>query len=327
MPNVFSPERGAWVDGQLQRALDDASPTPDLGQIHFHGSEEERFISREVARMLYEPQLPHGGHKERRIVEKLLKMAKDQQWAHAPRAYFAAKRWEAIAGRYYECKPITERTNKKDFEIFTMSREAADRAQDWDRKWFAQLMLDGAPEAVSDFWLECMFLMEKPDGHIDRLVRLHNVRGEKTKLIPIDAEAFHAPQKFRKWSIDHGNYSYGGGEKQLQKIHEDVASAAAFRTVTQVVTIGWHALEMGDGGHPGRQPLREGIWFFGDCAYADGKRLSRDEFGIYWHKGRGYLLSDRGRESSFAHGRPKLCPEVKIQDLKLDLSLWKARNK
>src|SRR5438045_3920862 len=54
----------------FQSVLDAAVPTYEIGQLKLD-DEEERYIRAEVERKLYEPHLPNGGSKERRILERL----------------------------------------------------------------------------------------------------------------------------------------------------------------------------------------------------------------------------------------------------------------
>ena len=42
-------------------------------------------------------------------------------------------------------------------------------------------MLDGNPETASNFEIQCLFLLKKWDGSVDRRVRLCNTKGEKRK--------------------------------------------------------------------------------------------------------------------------------------------------
>src|SRR3989442_1520035 len=55
----------------VELILDSAPRLEDLGQSPFCSPEEWRFISRAVERLLYEPRLPYGGEKERKMVKKL----------------------------------------------------------------------------------------------------------------------------------------------------------------------------------------------------------------------------------------------------------------
>ena len=47
-----------------------------------------------------------------------------------------------------------------------------------------------------------------------------------------------------------------------------------------------------------------------------------DEDGVNWYEGEGYALSRKGRELDFIQGRPKLRPELTIDQVKFDTSDW-----
>lgn len=297
----ISRELERTIRAEFLRVLDSAVPPYDLHEQGLFDDEDEQWIRREVARMLYEPKLPNGGARERRTVERLKKMANRTKWEGAWRAALAAQKWAAVEGRYYACKPISKK--HEDFkwlrELLKESRENSDL----EKEWFAQLLLAGHPEVFSDFKLETLFLLEKPDGNNDRLIRLINVVNERTKPIPIDAAALHAPVKFREFCLSKGSYAYQGGEKELQKLHEDVNRAVAFKQVKQIVSFGWNPLAK----RPGPNGLIPGIWFYDNCAITtDGKVLRPDDDDIFWHEGKGYLIGENSREGKFLQRRPQL---------------------
>ena len=47
-----------------------------------------------------------------------------------------------------------------------------------------------------------------------------------------------------------------------------------------------------------------------------------DEDGIFWYEAEGYALSRKGRELDFIQGRPRMRPEVRIQDVEFDTADW-----
>ncbi|MGN6555246.1 MAG: hypothetical protein ACTHLW_16180, partial [Verrucomicrobiota bacterium] len=332
MAYTISQETALKVRDAFERALDSAAPAYELGQLHLFHDDEEEYIRKEVERRLYEPLLPSAGSKERRFVERLKKLARDRDWDDSMKASYAARAWEALLpenprnpGRYYMRHPIKP-SNKAEFEYYTQLKEVSHRARKWDRKWFAQMMLDGLPEGVSNFEIECLYLLKKCDGNKDRLVRLVNDIGERTGVEVIDAEGLHAPQKFRKWCLSKGNYTWGAGEKELQKLHEDINHQLAWREVEDVVQIGWLPLAK----HPDDSGIIKGLWFFGDGAYYDGKVMVPDDDGIYCVDRTGYRLAEEGRENPFHQKKPRMHPKItdadgkdqgmSIQDCKLSLT-------
>lgn len=341
MPYELPKDAAQRARAEFQRALESSMPANVLWQLKLFDESEEDHIRKEVERKLYEPTLPNGGDRERRIIERLKKISRLKDFADAWQAGIALNAWSKVlpedprnSGRYYIRRPMLEKRDKAEFKWFKERQEEAKKNKQWEKVWFYELMLDGPPEAVSNFELECLYLLKRADGLVSRLVRLKNLVGETTAIVDMDSEAFHAPQKFRKWCLEQGNFTWGAGEKELQRLHNDVAQLTAWKVVNQVVTLGWlplakHATEKGS--------VYDGIWFLGDCARAnawtkDGivdEWLQADEDGIYWHRHEnsqgetveeGYQLADSGRENPFVQKLPMFHPHTKIADANLDLA-------
>jgi hypothetical protein len=330
--NRVSPEAAARARAAFQAALAASMPPYELGQLNLFEEEEERFIRHEVERKLYTPVLPNGGDKERRVIDRLEKLKDEKDWAGSGHAFRAIAAWKKTvadnprhAGCYYHRKPLAWKDNKDEIELLRMLRDSAAQARQWEKKWFAQLMLDGAPETVSNFDMECLFLLRKPDGSVDRLVRLRNILGEVSRgqhhgeSDVLDPKAFASPEKFREWCLARGNFSWHGNQNHLQMLHLDLTHFAAWRVINQVNTVGWFPIKKEKGKIKNGEKktatpsvLQDGIWFCDDCAYADGQCLRPDEEGIYWWDGQGYYLNRKGREANFAQGRPKMNPGVSI---------------
>jgi hypothetical protein len=125
VPYSLSSEAARRAREAFQSALDAAVPAYQLGQLHLFQDDEESFIQKEVERKLYEQKLPSGGAKERRTVERLEKLAMEQEFDGCRRASYAVKMWKKVLaddprnpGRYYIRHPITPRSNKTDFEYY-----------------------------------------------------------------------------------------------------------------------------------------------------------------------------------------------------------------
>ena len=71
----------ARIRAAFMRVLDAAVPAYEVGQLNLFHDEDEKFIRDEVDRKLYEPQLPNGGQKERRMIERLKKLAEEKDWS------------------------------------------------------------------------------------------------------------------------------------------------------------------------------------------------------------------------------------------------------
>ncbi len=330
--------------------LDDAVLAYEIGQLDlFAADEEELHVQREVERLLYNPELPAGGSRERRVIERIkeLRRTAPRDWAGHHRAERMMELYEATlpanprhGGRYYTRSKLKPSTSKDEWEWFTALEAAAARARQWEFKWFARLCLEGEPELVSDFEMECLFLLRMSDGSVNRLVRLHNVVGERSQgehhkgSILLDEDSFCSPEKFRRWCLKYGNFDWSGNQKELHKLHLDIGRSNAWRVINRVDSVGWREVKKavpsaecrmlnagsspsplpsspGEGGGARAMPqsiTKSGIWFCDECAIADGQVLRPDEDGIYWWQGEGYYLNTRGRESSFIQGRPKMWP-------------------
>ena len=343
MPNELTPAAARRAREDFSRALDRSTAITELWQLRLFYEDDADYIHKEVERKLYEYhdiKLPNGGNLERGYVTRLKKISEMKDWpAGTGLAWGLMQAWQKVlpdnpahAGWYYTRNPLKRSVDKDEFDALTTMREAAKATKERDKQWLAEMALAGAPVPVANFKIECLFLLLGHDGKVSRLVRLHNTVGETTGIVVMDAEAFHAPQKFRLWCLERGNYIWGtgerAGEKEIGKLQMDIARLAAWRVVNSVVTIGW--LPLAQRVTPAGVQL-DGIWFNGDCAYANtaGKieRLKADEDGIYWHAhevdGRpvqeGYLVADEGRENAFCQKKPFLHPDTKITGAQLEL--------
>ena len=315
------------------RVLDSAVPHYELHQLNRYPEADLDYINKEVDRLLYEPALANGGDKERKIAERLKKLSRQKDWAGAHMADIAMKAWQKILadnpknpGFYYTRTPMKRAANKDEYDWLIALKFSAHAAKQWDKKWFAQLMLEGTPEPVADFKLVCSHLLRCANDDVSRLVQLTNVLGETSGKVLMDSKAFHSPKDFREWCLKRGSFNWGSGEKELQKLHVDVARLTAWKVVKQVVTLGWYPLAKIS--TPERTILR-GILFYGDCARINGKWLRPDKDGIYWDSHEdaegnlletGYQVSDDGRENPFHQKKPMMHPTVRITDSPLVLA-------
>jgi len=358
MSREIPKEAEARVRREFERVLDEARPAYELHQLGRFTADEEAFIQQEVERMLYEPKVPNAGDAERRIVQRLKAMSEDSYWKNSEaagkwmgednkndstkniawlcgKAAMAMHKWGEMLpdnprhpGRYYVRHPLTFRYNKIDYTWFDQLLNCANTTQDWEVKWFAELMLGGLPESIADFKIECLFMLVKPDGGVDRVVRLENIKGEVSHgSFPgggelLDAISFAAPEKFRAWSLGLGGFTFSANQTQLQMIHEDINRLSMGRHVIRVDSCGWYYLGDGLPGEKGFVVLK-GLWFYDDAAVApNGEILRPDEYGIIWHQCQGYYLMPKGREVPFQLGRPKMSPNLSILNCNLSYEGW-----
>jgi hypothetical protein len=285
---------------------------------HRHFDDGElRFINREVERRLWEPKLPSGGAKERGIIERLNRVATDED----PDIQFYARhtiaKWAGVlpsdprnVGPYYTRKPLTPRADK-DLYDWSMALIASSRdSKQPQREWLGQMVLDGLPTPVSNFKMECVFMVRKSEGTVDRLVRLQNVLGQVSKgehlkaSVILDARSFASPARFRSWCLARGNVVWEGNATDLQNLREDFCHASSRRIITRVDSLGTLRVE------------NHIMWFGKDRTYVapfkvhgsdepptwkfpPARRLRADENGIYWFNDEGYYLSRKGPETAF----------------------------
>jgi hypothetical protein len=310
----------------------------------FADEEDEHFVRQEVERLLYEPKLPNAGNQERRWIKKLTEFADDDSLVVAvtqmcrevasafagllPRQEFIERRKERLTlpGCYYARKPITPKTASSRWKALIELRNEAIANKEWDKKWLADFLLAGVPEAVSNFRIDCVFLLRGQDGNVTRLVRLINVDGEVsegresggTDILP--SEQFASAEKFRAWCLSKGNFNWGvgggAGNIELQMLHADVSKTAAYKVVKLVEWVGWYPLKGRiknfESSHPVENGTLNGLWFYDDCAFAGGKLMLQDNEALSY-EGQQYVLSRKGREADFTHGRPAMKPSVTIK--------------
>lgn len=239
--------------------------------------------------------------------------------------------WLTLPGSYYTRKDVTAKTNKSLYAACNDLKSSAGR--DVDKRWLANYLLEGLPEEVANFNLECLYLLRGSDGNVTRLVRLVNTVGEMsegpetggTDILPPDLYA--SAEKFRAWCLSKGNFNWGVGESagniELQKLQRDASNDSAYKVAKLIEYCGWHPLKGAwvDG-------EAAGLWFMDDCAYTtNGDLLMPDNDGVINYNGDIFVLARKGREGEFAHGRPKMRPLETVADMKLDQSEWEPASK
>jgi len=148
-----------------------------------------------------------------------------------------------------------------------------------ERRLLTELIEEGTPEPISNFTARCEYCRHTADHKTERLIRIENTQGEKTKLLSLPAESNGRLAEFRVWCLERtqGVAVWRGGEKDLQNLTEDMKHLSAHRNIFEVP-------------HYGFDPNSK-ITFFGDCAWApDGEVLLPDDNNIFWHGGMGYQV-------------------------------------
>jgi len=375
MTSAITLEQHARVRAAFEAMLDASVSPTRTGQLELFSDEEEQYLRQEVARLLWEPKLPNAGPQERKWLKQLHELSRDEALVVdlklAAHRYAAAlekclpqqeyirslrpgpdgkrDRWQTLPGCYYTRKAVTAKTNKGLWDAAQELLREARAKKDTRKKWFAQFVLDGLPVPMSNFKMECLYLLRGADGNVTRLVRLTNTKGEMSEGREIGGadvlpnEMYAGSEKFRQWVQSKGNFTWGGeggaGNTELQLLQWDVTEQAAYRVVKLIEYCGWHALRAGHRGdaagaaeeentEPGKLFLK-GLWIYDECAIEpDGHFMLPDEDGIYWYEGEGYALSRKGRELDFIQGRPRMRPPtedgrgLKLEQVEFDTADW-----
>ena len=329
-----------------------------VGQLELFADEVEQFIRQEVARKLWTPKLPNAGAREREYLRLLKKFSRDEslvvilkvragKYADAlarclPMDEFIkkGKKWVTLPGCYYTRKAVTAKTDKA---LFTAAMELlieATARKDLEKKWLAQFLLEGLPVPVSNFEMKCLYLLRGSNNDVTRLVQLMNSKGEVSKGDQIGGadilpnEMGSGSEKFREWVQSKGNFTWGceggAGNTELQLMQLDVTEEAAYKEVKLIEYCGWHELKV-TGPRivvPGREILH-GFWICEEGLLIEppegvkrGMIMLPDDDGVFWYEGEGYAPSRKGRELDFIQGRPRLRPELAIEQVKFDTSDW-----
>jgi len=249
----------------LQRAI----RIGDLAKAKLFEPAIEQFIGDRVAVRTHDPGLPWGGAAEQKLAKELRSLAARKLRDWAGRLIPLAEAYESTWGWYYELK-ISEQRREK------LNNELRD-TQESERILFLNVALQGIPSRVAPLRVIPCYVLVKPDGGRDRVVRLINDRHEQSGLVALDEDSLTAPRDWRRWLASKGNYGWEGGERALQSLQRDLNFVLTRREVTQLVCYGCE--------RPG------GLWFVDDCAWADdGTLILPDEQGIFRHQSRGYTF-------------------------------------
>jgi hypothetical protein len=286
------------VKGRVHEAFVDAlraaTVASDLWQ--FFDSEEERIIQNALLRISYRAKVPIGRDEEAIIARRLhryaRKMRGDKRFEkQVGFLIFLAKRYQDLQGCYYKFKRLTD----PKFELWTKLMGEIDESE-VEHKRACEIVLEGIPERITNFFINWHYEIIRPDGKRDRLVTLESIDGRKTRMLELPADAFAQPTRFREWLLNAGGFSWETGERELQALHADSGRFLARKEVERVVVRGWHEASK--------------LWFFADAAYtSDGTQLLPDEHGIFWHDNQGcsqgYKLGDADQEGQeFRQGTP-----------------------
>lgn len=302
---------------EFAQVLKQAIPVRALWQAGLFESQELRIIHNRLERLNRDRLLPIGGSDEETIARRLrrliprLKRGETLPPSATGYLYALATKYEATKGGYYVLKPLTEKEQLK----WKGYHASASASSDTDLKRVCELVLyagpektGGLPERISDFYLKAHYCLLKTTGERVRLVSLHNIHGVDTKTIRLPSADFAQPAKFREWLLNMiSGGTWRAGERELQKMQEDIGCDLARKEIGEVAVRGYH----GD----------SKCWFYGDVVYTpDGGHVRADKDGIIWIKSKGevtqaYVLAAQDQENeNFCQGTPRMHPDTRISD-------------
>ncbi|HEY1170997.1 MAG TPA: DNA translocase FtsK [Verrucomicrobiae bacterium] len=321
LPKEWRDEKGkADWDGVLARWLKEEKPleqirhewsgllrvsprAADFRQRGLFDNEDERIIRNGLMQLWYKPALPHAGDRERRLAQKLKRLA-NTTLKYTPGVEWLAEKYHEVVGWYYTLKDVPEKRR------ISLQKELvkARKEERWDEVWFLDLQLEGIPAQVADFRMDLRHVLVRSNGKRDRILDIRNAQGEKVRRAALDARSMVRPSEFREWLGNTKNLTWMAGERELQALQRDLNHAALDLEVHEVPFYGFHEAS--------------GVWFAGDCAVTpEGDFLRPDNDGVFWYDGLGYLVPDKDEENeTFRQKAPTWRPELNIAEMKFEYS-------
>jgi len=211
----------------FNRVLKDALRPYQFAEGKVFELRPEQIIADRAAVLAYEDALPWGGKYEQRLAKDLRQLAQGPLRESQMRVLGLAEAYEGTWGWYYELKISELRREKLQGELQV--------AIGFEEIKFLKLALKGTPSLVAPFHLIPYYVLVKPDGCRDRLVKLINIRWESSGLVALDEDSFTAPRDWRRWLARKGNYGWEKGEGPLQALQRDINFKLARRVVMQLV--------------------------------------------------------------------------------------------
>ena len=296
---VWAKIRAEW-EGVVRAAV----RASEVWQLEAFSSEEERIIDSGLKWISYEPRLPVGREKEEAIAKRLLRSASRTRGANNSNGDSAsslnpkqrgflmalAKLYRGLSGRYYIFKQLKEEVLGGWMQLLEKARQDSDS----ELRRVVEIVVKGIPEAISDFYLEPLYVLHRGGESRERLVRVRNVHGMKTGAVRLPSAAFSQPSKFREWMLNVASgAAWTAGERPLQLLHEDFSMEMSFKDVSEV-TVRMYEEE-------------SRCWFAGDVVYTpSGVAVFADDQGIVKVDGKKYRLGETDHEGqSFRHGEPR----------------------
>ena len=159
----------------------------------------------------------------------------------------------------------------------------------------------GWPEVISNFKLTCLYrVVTEDEGRLEYYCEAYIPLERRKVYVRIPAKPLSRLAEFREFingRIPGANFQ--GGEKDLQRLKNDLDVDSAWRTINEVNAFGWHEFS--------------GLFIFGDAAWTkEGRRIYPDKNRVFWHGDTGYQIdSDPNKPpgADFDQGAPLMRPE------------------
>ncbi len=320
----------ARASQEFEKVLTDAKPPNDF--LDLFPDVAQTIINTRLENLWHEPLLKSGGDAQEKLARRLDRInSKLSTVAMSIMAQKMARALRLVIGCYYVLKVTPDKLKATYIKSRTTlnsniadlqnrrgektaagmeSIEAMIARMTLERRLLTELIEEGTPEAISNFTAKCEYCRHTADHKTERLIRIENTQGEKTKLLSLPAENNGRLAEFRVWCLERtqGVAVWRGGEKDLQNLTEDMKHLSAHRNIYEIP-------------HYGFDPNSK-ITFFGDCAWApDGEVLLPDDNNIFWHSGMGYQVDLDAAlvGEGFQQGAPKLAERP--GDDKIDIKL------
>lgn len=167
-------------------------------------------------------------------------------------------------------------------------------------------------EPISNFVIKVVATHDTQEG-IKRELEFVNEFAVRSHSFTIDAEAMSSPDKFRKFCLSKGDFSWKGGLDDLMTIWEsEFLMMDEGRYIVEADHVGWVESEK--------------VWLFGNVLITgDGKEERPDKDGIIWLEKKGIkttALSMSTGKSSIEEGVPylNLMSKVDINEIRAKLA-------
>jgi hypothetical protein len=298
----------------FSKILQDSTYSEIQGDL-LQEDEKTRIINCKLRRLTHEPNVKTGGSKEERDAVLIRKCHPD--FSQKLQARKLADTLFEAQGCYFLPKPTPKEALPKFYALKKEIEEAlegsnliegVDGKVDTETKTSliaalkaCEYCINGRPDIISNFTLQCDYTIVSQEGDIERLVQLKSKNGELSAYQRPPNKAFTGPSDFKNFCLNAGNYAWTAGGNALDLLILDITQLSAWRQIRDLPYIGYN---------PDAK-----LWIFGDCAITNkGKFLFTDCSDIIWHEGIGYRIDPEDIKSKAMRSVPKFFRAYKTEE-------------